>query len=98
MNTCSRTAVKILAAAGAMSLPALVNAAIYSPPRLTHVAASTDGSVYMKWSGSPNPGPCGANSGWVKIPATSDESIKALAFSIYFGGTPARVDTSGCDG
>jgi hypothetical protein len=43
-------------------------------------------------------GPQQNNYGWVAIPATANEALKALAISIYFGGHPARIDTSGCDG
>jgi hypothetical protein len=54
--------------------------------------------VFIKWDGSPRPGPCGANFGWVKIPASANEAIKSLAISTYFSGAAARIDTSGCDG
>lgn len=93
----SRT-IRTFALAALLSLPGLGNAASYAPARLTHVAVNADGTVFIKWSGSPNPGPCGTNFGWVKIPASASDSIRALAFSIYFSGTPARVDTTGCDG
>lgn len=95
MNRLVATTALALLAATSISA---VEAASYSPPRLTHVVANSDGTVFIKWTGSPTPGPCGANSGWVKILPSANEALKSLAFSMYFSGVPARVDTSGCDG
>lgn len=71
----------------------------YQVPKITNVYANATGSLGLKWSGSPRPGPCGGeNYGWVVIPATSAETVKAMALSIYISGKPARIDTSGCSG
>ena len=54
--------------------------------------------VLIRWSGAPSPGPCGTNNGWVAIRPTANESLKTLAYTIYFSGKPARIDTAGCYG
>ena len=77
-------------------------AASYADKVLTHIAMNADGTVFIRWAGSPRPSPScnagGDNFGWVKIRPTANEAIKALALSIYFSGKLARIDTSGCDG
>jgi len=110
MKTISKTASPTLAALLLISLPAMAHAAKYSAQALTNIYADPAGRVLIKWEESqshprpPNPGPCPIggpqqnNYGWVAIPATANEALKALAISIYFGGHPARIDTSGCDG
>ena len=76
-----------------------VYAADYETPQITHIAAGSGGEVYIKWAGSPRPGPCGGeNFGWVVIPSSASEALKSLALSIYFSGKPARIHTSGCTG
>lgn len=98
MKKFSRTAIAVLALLSIVSLSSVVHAATYNVPKLTHVYADASGRVLIKWAGSPSPGPCGKNNGWVVIRSTADEALKALALSIYFSGRPARIDTSGCDG
>jgi hypothetical protein len=75
-------------------------AAVYEPQpsEITHISVGAGGEVFIKWNGSPSPGPCGENFGWVVIPPEASEAIKALALSIYFSGKPVRIDTSGCRG
>ena len=81
------------------ALSSMASAATYEAPALTHIHVDSGGVVHIKWAGSPRPGPCGGeNFGWVVIPPTANEAMKALALSIYFGGKPARIDTSGCSG
>ncbi len=76
-----------------------LSAAVYNVPRITHVFSNDSGTVLIKWAGSPRPGPCpGENHGWVEIQASANTSLKALAYSIYFSGKPARIDTAGCSG
>jgi hypothetical protein len=82
----------------AIILTSVAHAATYTVPRITHVYADSSGNVLIKWAGSPNPGPCGTNNGWVTIQATANEALKTLAYTIYFSGKPARIDTSGCSG
>jgi hypothetical protein len=82
-----------------IALSSIASAAIYEVPGITHIAVGSAGEVYIKWAESPRPGPCGGeNYGWVVIPPTANEALKALALSIYFSGKPARIDTSGCSG
>lgn len=80
------------------SLVTVSHAATYQAQNLSHVYADVSGRVLIKWSGSPNPGPCGTNNGWVTIRSTANEALKTLAYTIYFSGKPVRIDTSGCDG
>jgi hypothetical protein len=76
-----------------------VYAESYQVSKITHVYSTGSGDLGLKWVGSPRPGPCGGeNYGWVKIPSTSSEAIKAMALSLYISGKPARIDTSGCNG
>src|SRR3712207_4559355 len=76
------------------------HAEIYDGKTLSNIAINSDGTVFIKWEGSPTPSPScrGNNFGWVKIPSTANEAIKSLALSIYFSGKVARIDTSGCEG
>jgi hypothetical protein len=80
------------------SLSSAAGAAQYDATRITNIVTNADGTMFIKWTGSPRPGSCGENFGWVKIRSTAHEAMKALALSIYFSGVPARIDTSGCDG
>jgi len=81
-----------------ISLVSVSYAGIYNVPKLSNIYAEETGRVLIKWSGSPNPGPCGLNNGWVAIRSTAKEVLKTLAYNIYFSGKPARIDTKGCDG
>ena len=81
-----------------ISLVSGAYAGSYTVTNLSYIYSEENGRVLIKWSGSPNPGPCGANNGWVTIRPTANESLKTLAYTIYFSGKPARIDTSGCDG
>lgn len=81
-----------------MVFSSLVNATVYNIDRISHVYSDTSGKVLIKWDGSPNPGPCGNSHGWVEISADASEVLKSLAYSIYFSGRPARIDTGGCVG
>jgi hypothetical protein len=80
------------------SFTSVAHAAIYNVDKLTNVYADANGRVLIKWSGSPNPGPCGPNNGWVTIRSTANEALKTLAYTTYFSGKPARIDTNDCDG
>ncbi|MFH0340833.1 MAG: hypothetical protein ACHBNF_01635 [Chromatiales bacterium] len=98
-----KTAIAVLTLLGMISLSSIVHGQPpYTTARLTHISMNSDGTVFIKWAGSPRPSPAcsggGDNFGWVKIQPTANEAIKALALSIHFSGTPARIDTSGCDG
>ncbi|MCI0426809.1 MAG: hypothetical protein L0Z46_02175 [Nitrospiraceae bacterium] len=103
MKKFSQIAIAVLTLPGMISLSSIVHA---QPPYLdkilTHISMNSDGTVFIKWTGSPRPSPTcsggGDNFGWVKIRPTANEAIKALALSIYFSGKLARIDTSGCDG
>ena len=80
-------------------LPVPLQAAMYNASSgVTAIAAGASGEVYIRWTGLPNPGPCGPNNGWVMIPSNANEAIKSLAISLYFSGKPASIDTSGCVG
>ena len=83
-------------------LSTIAHAASYSDKILTHISMNSDGTIFIKWAGSPRPSPAcsggGDNFGWVKIRSTANEAVKALAVSIYLTGKLARIDTSGCDG
>src|SRR5262249_40246506 len=84
-----------------VALSRIGHAEIYEGKTLSHIGINSDGSIFIKWEGSPTPSPScggGSNFGWVKIPAAANEAIKSLALSIYFSGKMARIDTSGCDG
>jgi hypothetical protein len=98
MKLFSKPALAAFAVVTIASVSSVVRAAQYSATRITHIATNADGTMFLKWEGSPRPGPCGENFGWVKIRPTAHETLKALALSIYFSGAPARIDTSGCDG
>jgi hypothetical protein len=77
-----------------------VYAAKYNVTKITHIYTNTEGAVLIKWAGSPRPGPCvgpgETNYGWVAIPPTASDALKALAISLYLKGKRARIDTSGC--
>ena len=96
MTQVLQTAMVVLTVLGMLS--SIAHASSYNDKILTHIAIQSDGTVFIKWAESPRPGPCGENFGWVKIPPTANEAIKALAISLYIGGKLARIDTSGCDG
>lgn len=88
----------MMTAVAVVSLVSVTHAATYQVEKLSHVYADASGRVLIKWAGSPKSGPCGANYGWVTIRSTANEALKTLAYTIYFSGKPARIDTSGCDG
>jgi hypothetical protein len=93
-------AAAILTSSCVVTLARVAHAEIYESKTLSNIGVNSDGSVFIKWEGSPTPSPScgGSNFGWVKIPSTANEAIKSLALSIYFSGKIARIDTSGCDG
>jgi len=66
---------------------------------ITKIDVTGAGEVYIGWANLPNSTVChGNNNGWVYIPATANEAVKALAISLYFTKQQIRVDTSGCTG
>jgi hypothetical protein len=81
------------------SLASVVNAEVYHVSEISHIHTNSTGVVHIKWVTSPRPyGPCGANNGWVAIPPSAPQTMKDLAYSLYFYGHAARIDTKGCHG
>jgi hypothetical protein len=71
-----------------------VHTETYQVVKITHVYSAEFGGLGLKWIGSPRPGPCGGeNYGWVVIPPTSSETVKAMALNLYISGKVARIDT-----
>ena len=79
----------------------------YEVPAITRIAVEAaeehtpdEGNwMLISWEGAPRPGPCGGeNYGWVLIQPRNNETLKALALSMYFSGKPAHITTSGCRG
>ena len=98
MKRFSKTAIVLLTTFFVVALSSTVYAATYDAPAIISIAVGSGGEVYIRWEGLPNPGPCGIDNGWVVIPSGANETLKALALSLYFSGKRARVDTSGCTG
>jgi len=99
MKRYSKTVIMILAFLLMMAFPSITYAAQYMASAITYIAVGSAGEVYIRWAELPNPGPCpGNNYGWVMIPSTANETLKALALSLFFSGKQARIDTSGCSG
>jgi hypothetical protein len=103
MKQCSQTIMLVVTLPVMLVVASIAHAGnIYEVPAITHIAveaADAGGRMYIKWAGSPRPGPCGTeNNGWVVILPTNNEALKSLALSLYFSGKPARIDTSGCSG
>lgn len=95
----SKTTRVILALIAGAGFVAPAAAASYDATKLTHISMNTDGTVFIKWTGSPVRTCSGQeNYGWVKIRPTTNEAVRALALSIHFSSARARIDTSGCDG
>ena len=101
----SKTVIIVLSWILMLASSARIDAAVYNPPRIIAISVGAGGEVYMRFEGLPNnPSPCppphggGNNNNWVMIPAAANETLKALALSLYFSGKPARTDTSGCSG
>lgn len=78
----------------------VVQAESYAISEITHIYSNDDGSMGIKWAGSPRPSlTCGGeNYGWAYIPSTAPNSMKSLAISIHIANKPATVVTSGCNG
>jgi hypothetical protein len=100
-----KTAIVVLSLVMMLASSSTIDAAVYNPPRIIAISVGAGGEVYMRFEGLPNnPSPCppphggGNNNNWVMIPAAANETLKALALSLYFSGKPARIDTSGCTG
>ena len=93
-----RLTIGYLALIGMLWFTSVVQATVYHIPKITHIFTDGSGRVGIKWNGSPNPGPCGKNYGWVVFPPSAAKEQKALALALYMSGKPARVDTSGCLG
>lgn len=89
---------KVLCLTLSTLLPMAANAAAYIGVSLAGVTTDVNGVVYLRWAGYANPGPCGANAGWVKMESTADPALKSLAYSLYIAGKTVRVDTAGCSG
>jgi hypothetical protein len=99
MRRFSKTVIVVLTFLFMVALSSIAHAAQYVASAITSIAVGSAGEVYIRWAELPNPGPCpGNNNGWVVIPSTANEALKALALSLYFSGKPARIDTSGCSG
>jgi len=98
MQRFSKTAMVVLPFLFLVAFSSTVHAAVYDAPGIIAIAVGSGGEVYIRWAGLPNPGPCGSDNNWVVIPSTANETLKALALSLYFSGKRARVDTSGCSG
>jgi hypothetical protein len=98
MKSFAQTGIVVLTSLFIVAFSSTVHAAEYDAPGIIAIAVGTGGEVYIRWVGLPNPGPCGNNNGWVVIPGATNETLKALALSLYFSGKRARVDTSGCSG
>jgi len=80
------------------SPPTRDSTCIYQAPAITGIAAIS-GGIYIRIACiPPNPTRCGNSNSWVLIPSGADESIKALAISLYLSGKPVRIDTNGCNG
>ena len=76
-----------------------LSAAEYMIPELTHVYTDAAGQMALKWTGAPNPGPCGGtNNGWVLVEAQADNTLKSFILALYVSGKAARISTSGCNG
>lgn len=94
----------MMTAIAVVSLVSVTHAAIYQTTKITNVYSDPSGRVLIKWIGVPNPGPCGVNNGWVAIRPSANAAVKALAYTIYFSGKPARIgtesvtSTANCDG
>jgi hypothetical protein len=99
MKRFSKTIMWILTLLFIVVLSSIAQAAQYNASGITAIAAGSGGEVYIRWVGLPNPGPCsGNNNNWVVIPAAANETLKALALSLYFSSKPAMIETSGCSG
>jgi hypothetical protein len=98
MKKISKTSIFVFVLLFVTYQASVIHAASYYISKLTTVFSDANGRVLITWEGSPQPGPCGTNYGFVAIRATANEALKALALSIFFSGRPARIDTSGCDG
>jgi hypothetical protein len=99
MKKCSTPTLGMIILLCIVAFPSIVHAATYNASGIIAIAVGAGGEVYIRWTGLPNPGPCGGNNNyWVVIPAPANETLKALALSLYFSGKPARIDTSGCSG
>lgn len=79
-------------------LPTQLLSASYPITKLTHVYTDKHGKIAIKWDGSPNPGPCGANHGWAVLEPTADRALKTFIFTLYVSEKAATISTSGCDG
>lgn len=91
------TAASVAIAFCGVALSPAVNAATYGAPAITSIAVGGSGEVYIRFTNLPNPGACGSNNDWVTIPA-ANETMKALAMSLYFNARPIQVETAGCNG
>lgn len=100
MNRSFRIKVGLAALTLVSGVPTLLKAAAiyHASTGITHIATMPGGETYIRFTGIPNPGPCGTNNGWVVITPPSSASLKSLAESLYFNRRPVRVDTSGCYG
>jgi hypothetical protein len=89
----------VAALALVIGVPTLLKAAIFhAATGITSIATMPGGETYIRFTGIPNPGPCGNNNGWVVITPSSNAALKSLAESLYFNRKPVRVDTLGCFG
>jgi hypothetical protein len=78
------------------SPPTATGTCTYDAPAITNIAAN-GGAIWIRVVCiPPNPTRCGESNQWVRIPSDSDESMKALAISLYLSGRPVRIDTKGC--
>jgi hypothetical protein len=98
MKKLSQARIGVLPLVFLVPLSSIAYATTYQASNITGISAYSDGTIYIRWPGLPNPGSCGANNNWVMIPASANDTLKSLARSLYFSGKPVRIDTSGCNG
>lgn len=99
MNRFSKTALVILTALLVVILSSIAHAGIYDATAITSIAVGSGGELYIRWTGLPDPGPCGGeNYHWVMIPSNAPDVMKSLALSLYFSGKSAQIRTAGCNG
>jgi hypothetical protein len=73
------------------------HAAVYNATAITAIAVESDGTMYIRFDGLPNPSTtCGSDNNWVAIPPSANYAIKAEAIALYLSGKSVRIDTSGC--